>query len=84
VANLLIFLLMGVGVLVLLPANRKALLGLLKDRKELARFALFEAVAIGAFALALIVFGLPASAVLLLACVGLFAIWAMKPPAKPR
>jgi phosphotransferase system glucose/maltose/N-acetylglucosamine-specific IIC component len=66
------------------PPITKALRGLLADRKELALFALFEAVAIGAFALALMVFGLQVSAVLLLACVGLFAIWALKPPAKRR
>jgi hypothetical protein len=64
------------------PPIIRALRGLLADRKELVLFALFEAVAIGAFALALMAFGLQVSAVLLLACVGLLLIWAMKPPAK--
>ncbi|MDP3738340.1 MAG: hypothetical protein Q8R02_13175 [Hyphomonadaceae bacterium] len=64
------------------PPINKALRGLLADRKELVLFAMLEAVAIGAFALALMAFGLQVSAVLLLACVGLLLIWAMKPPAK--
>jgi hypothetical protein len=64
------------------PPITKALRGLLADRKELVLLAMFEAVAIGAFALALMAFGLQVSAILLLACVALFAIWAMRPPAK--
>ncbi len=66
------------------PAFSKALRGLLTDHKELILFALFEAVAIAAFVLVLMIFGLQVSAVLLLGSVALFAIWATKPPAKRR
>jgi hypothetical protein len=45
---------------------------------------MFEAVAIGATALLLMAFGPQAGGFALLGFVALFAMWALKPPAKPR
>jgi hypothetical protein len=62
----------------------KAFLGLLGNGKELALFAMFELVAIGASAVVLAIFGPRVGVFVLLASVCLFALWATKPPAKPR
>lgn len=66
------------------PPIAKAWRGLLGDRKELLLFAVFEVVAIAAWVLVLMAFGLKAGIYVLLGGVSLFALWATKPPAKPR
>jgi hypothetical protein len=63
-------------------AIAKALRGLLADRRELALFAMFEAVAIGATALLLVAVGPLAAGVVLLGCAALFLVWVIRPPAQ--
>jgi len=62
----------------------KAFLRLIRDRREMALFALWEIVAIAALALVLAVFGPRVGIFALLGAVGLFAIWATRPPTKRR
>ena len=61
-----------------------ALLGLLKDRKELALFAVFLLVEIFLVAAVLAVFGPNTGGAMMLASIALFAIWVMRPPAQRR
>ena len=62
----------------------KAFLRLLRDRREMALFALWEIVAVAALALVLAVLGPRVGIFALLGPVGLFAIWATRPPTKRR
>jgi len=66
------------------PPIVKALLGLLRDRKELVLFALFLLVEIVLVAVILMVFGPREGFYVLIASVALFAVWATRPPAKRR
>jgi hypothetical protein len=62
----------------------KALLGLMKDRKELVLFALFVLVEVLLTAVVLAVFGPRVGVFVIIASVLLFAAWATRPPAKRR
>jgi hypothetical protein len=66
------------------PPISNALLGLLKDRKELALYALFVLVEVALTAIVLTVFGPRVGIYVILASVLLFAFWATRPPAKRR
>jgi hypothetical protein len=62
----------------------KAFIKLIRNGKELALFALFEAAAIGACALSLAAFGPRVSVIALLICVALLILFAWKPPPKAQ
>ena len=66
------------------PQIARLLLGLLKDRKELALFAVFLLVEIVLVAIVLAVVGPRVGFYVIIASVALFVIWAMRPPAKRR
>ena len=66
------------------PPITKALLGLLRDRKELVLFAVFVLAEIAAVAMVLAVLGPRVGFFLIIASLALFVIWATKPPASRR
>jgi hypothetical protein len=66
------------------PPIARALLSLLRDRREQALFALFVLAEIAAVALVLAVLGPRVGFFLIVASVALFIIWVIKPPAKGR
>ncbi len=72
------------GVILSRPPIARALLGLLKDHKELALFAVFLLVEVALVAVVLAVVGPRFAFYLILASVVLFVIWAMRPPAQRR
>jgi len=80
----LVLIILGLAAILSWPPITKSLLGLLKDRKELALFALFLLVEVSLAAIVLAVLGPRVGVFVILASVALFAIWAMKPPAKRR
>jgi hypothetical protein len=82
-----LWLLLVVAVLVAIlsrPQMAKVLRGLLKDREELALFAMFLLVEVGLVAVVLATLGPRVGFYVILGSVASFVIWAMKPPAKPR
>ena len=72
------------GVILSRPPIAGALVGLLKDRKELALFAGFLLVEVVLVAVVLAAVGPRVGFYVILASVALFVIWAMRPPAKRR
>jgi len=66
------------------PSMNKLLRGLLASPKELALFAVFMLAAMSAATLFIIAVGPLAGFCVLIVAVGVFVIWAMRPPAKPR
>ena len=72
------------GAILSRPAIAKAVLGLFKDRKELALFAVFVFVEICLTAILLSTFGPRVGGFMIVASVLLFAVWAMRPPAQRR
>ena len=86
---MLAFLIISVMVTVLAailsrPPIAKLLLGFMKDRKELALFALFVVVEVCLAAIVLALFGPRVGVFVIVASVALFAIWATRPLAKRR
>ena len=75
---------LAVGLIAVLsrPAITKALRGLLANGKELELFALSLLVAVGLVAVLLAVFGPSIAGAIMLAFIALFAMWAIRPPAK--
>jgi hypothetical protein len=72
------------GAILSRPPIAKALLGLLKDRKELVLFALFVFVEVCLAAIVLALFGPRVGGFVIVAAVLLFAVWGMRPPAQRR
>jgi sugar phosphate permease len=72
------------GAILARPAIAKAFRGLLKDRNELALFAVFVFTEVGLTAIVLALFGPRVGFFVIVATVLLFAAWALRPPAQRR